>query len=100
MAVQAFVIGYFIPQIMAFCAVEYAFQIGMRLRQISGRNLRTQLASKQGEENDDMKTFIFQLKIGLNCVFGHIHRVTPSHPVNNTGCFISGVFSSYIQIVW
>lgn len=68
MAAQAFVIGYFIAQIMAFRTVEYAFQIGMRLRQISGRNLRTQLASKQGEENDDMKTFIFQLKIGLNCV--------------------------------
>lgn len=39
MATQAFVVRYFVSQIMAFRTIEHAFQVSVRLRQIAGRQL-------------------------------------------------------------
>lgn len=39
MALQAFLIGNFIPESMALRAVRHAFQVCMRLSQIPGGNL-------------------------------------------------------------
>lgn len=52
--VQAFFVGDFIAQNMAFCAIEYPFQMGVRLRQLARRNLGIHLYSKKGEAKDNM----------------------------------------------
>ena len=54
MATQAFVIRNFVAQYMAFGTVVYPLQIGMRLRQIARRYLRTHPACKEDEKQGDM----------------------------------------------
>lgn len=46
MAIQAFFVGDFIAQDVAFCTIEYTFQMGMRLRQLARRNLSLHLCGK------------------------------------------------------
>lgn len=54
MTTQAFVVGHFVAQHMAFRAVEHTFQTGMRLRQIARRQLCSCLRRKEEEEQEDM----------------------------------------------
>jgi hypothetical protein len=53
-ATQAFVVGHFVTQHVAFCTVKHPFQAGMRIGQVAGRQLRFCLHDEEGEENDDM----------------------------------------------
>lgn len=54
MATQAFGIGDFIAQVVAFGAIEHPFQVGMRLGQVARRQLCSNPKRKKGAKQGNM----------------------------------------------